>query len=416
MKKQISGIGKLCMALLLVVAFTLGGMGIPAGRVQAKTQYYKINGLWVGFENSTGRLTWVDKKFTKVPKKVNGKTVKIIGEWCFSGNTKMKTAKIPNTVKKIEKGGFYGCKKLKNVKIPSSVKKMGEMAFYGCEKLTSVKIPSSVKKLEKMAFYGCKNLKKVVLPKKIKMGSVEDKMVFWDCNKLETVVNNPDKKWKQRIKSFQDALKYLKKQKPSYYVKHVREFKNQWVPDAEGDGRHKYTDKEWRVVEKKAKALTKGCKTTMEKAKKISKWIVGHLHYNTSWMEQFQEWRKTHDEETEVFPIKKYTDAYSLITWKASEHDGETATTTCGGYGNLTQALFCAAGIPCVHVHRVQKKGETIDHVFNAAYIAGKWIWLDNTYSDKSLNYFNCGIAGFAASDHRCDRLNLEYLSDLMKK
>ena len=154
----------------------------------------------------------------------------------------------------------------------------------------------------------------------------------------------------------------------------------------------------------------------MDKAKAISRWIVAHLHYNDSWMEKFQEWRKTHDEDKEVFPIKKYTDAYNLITWKKSEHDGETAMTTCGGYGNLTQALFACAGIPCIHVHRVQKEGEKIDHVFNVAYVDGKWIWIDNTYSEKDdpLGYFNCQIAGMSASDHRCDRLNLEYLSDLI--
>ena len=359
MKKKIA----LLLAIVMVISM------IPVTQAQAKAKYYKVDGLWCGFENSTGKLTWADQKITRVPKKINGKKVKILGEWCFSGNKKMKTAKIPSSVKKVEKGAFYGCEKLK----------------------------------------------KVVIPKGLKLGDIEEKRIFWACNKLETVVNNPDKKWKQRIKTFQDTLKYLKTMDPQYFVEHVRENKNQWVPSDEDDSHNKYTDKEWAVVEKKAKALTKGCKTDMEKAKKISKWIVGYLHYNTSWMEKFKEWRETHDPNTEKFPLKKYTDAYHLITWDKSEHDGETACTTCGGYGNLTQALFCAAGIPCVHIHREQKEGEDIDHVFNVAYVGGKWIWIDNTYSDKTLDYFNCGIAGFAASDHRCDRLNLEYLTDLMK-
>jgi len=353
------------------VYITIGDSKSATRKPREKVKYYKIDGYYVGFENSTGRLTWVDKHIGRVPKKVNGKTVKIIGEWCFSGNLKMKTAKIPSTVKKLEKG----------------------------------------------AFYGCKALKKVVFPKGFKVGNVEDKRLFWACNKLETVVNNPDKEWKARIKTFKDTLKYLKKQDPQYYVENVRDFKNQWVPDKEDDRHRDYTDEEWTVVEKKAKALTKGCKTDMAKAKKISKWIVSYLHYDEVWMKKFKEWRETHDPDKEKFPLKKYTDAYNLIMWEPSEHEGETAMTTCGGYGNLTQALFCAAGIPCVHIHREQNKelGETIDHVFNVAYVDGKWIWLDNTYSDKTLDYFNCGIAGFAASDHRCDRLNLEYLTDLVK-
>lgn len=367
MKKNWKKILGFCLAFSVVCSPVAQMVKVPVSQVSAKVQYYKVDGKYVGFDKSKGKITWLPKEFTYIPKKVDGTKVKILGTWCCSGNEKMKTAKIPSTVTKIEKGAFYGCKKLT----------------------------------------------KVVLPKNVKMGDIEDNMIFWESNKLTTVVNNPDKKWKQRIKTFEDALSYLKTQEPQDYVEHVRECKNQWVPDEEGDGRHDYTDAEWAVVEKKAKELTEGCKSDMEKAKKISKWIVGHLHYNTSWMEQFQEWRKTHDEEKEKFPIKKYTDAYNLITWKASEHDGETAMTTCGGYGNLTQALFCAAGIPCIHCHRVQKEGESIDHVFNAAYIGGKWIWLDNTYSDKTLNYFDCGIPGLAASDHRVDRINLDYLEEL---
>ena len=355
------------ISIVLMAALFLGLSVSDGNEAQAKVKYYKISGQWVGFEKSTGKLTW-GAKLSYVPKKVAGKKVKILGEWCYSNNTKVKNITIPSSVTKIEKG----------------------------------------------AFYGCKNLKKVVLPKKLKLGDVGEKRIFWESNKLKTVVNNSDKTWKKRMKTFTDTLAYLKKQDPQYYVDNVRSFKNQWIVDENGD-RIDYTDEAWEVVVKKANALTKDCKTDREKAKAISKWIVSYLHYDEKWMEKFQEWRKTHDEDKEVFPIKKVTDAYGLITWEPAEHEGETAMTTCGGYGNLTQALFCAAGIPCVHVHRVQKAGEKIDHVFNVAYVGGKWIWIDNTYSDKTLNYFDCEIAGFSASDHRCDRLNLEYLSDLTK-
>ena len=364
-----SSIRKRVIALLLVIAVSMSlGVGLNPDRdSEAAVKYYKIQGKWVGFDASNGKLTWSDG-INFVPKKIAGKTVKIIGEWAYSGNKKIKTAKIPATVKKLEKG----------------------------------------------AFYGCPNLTKVVLPKGFKLGDIEENRTFWECNKLKTVTNNSDSAWKKRIKTFEDTLEYLEKQDPNYYVEHVREFKNQWIVDS--DDKHiDYTDEAWDVVVKKANALTKDCNTDMQKAKAISRWIVKYLHYDEKWMEKFQEWRETHDEDNEVFPIKKVTDAYGLITWEPSEHDGETAMTTCGGYGNLTQALFCAAGIPCVHVHRVQMEGEKIDHVFNVAYISGKWRWIDNTYSDETLDYFDCEIAGFSASDHRCDRLNLEYLSDLTK-
>ncbi|MBR6229677.1 MAG: leucine-rich repeat protein [Eubacterium sp.] len=353
--------------LLIAVGLFLLGIGMSIQpEAQAKAKYYKIQGKWVGFEKNTGRLTW-SAGINYIPKKIAGKTVKILGKWSYNKN--------------------------KNIK--------------------DITVPSSVKKIEKGAFYGCPNLKRIVLPKNVSLGDIEKNRTFWDSNHLETVVNNPDEKWKARMETFYETLTYLQTQDPQSYVKNVRSFKNQWIVGT--DGKHiDYTDEAWAVVEKKAEELTKGCSTDMEKAKAISKWIVGYLHYDEKWMEKFQEWRKTHDEDKEEFPIKKVTDAYGLITWDPSEHDGETAMTTCGGYGNLTQALFAAAGIPCVHVHRVQKEGESIDHVFNVAYIDGKWRWLDNTYSDKNLDYFDCAIAGMSASDHRCDRLNLVDLSELL--
>ncbi len=351
----------LAFALVMVIGLTANV------NASAKVKYYKVSGKWVGFDKSSGKLTW-SAGLSYVPKKVAGKKVKIIGKWAYSGNKNIKTANIPSSVKKLEKG-----------------------AFYGCTKLT-----------------------KVVLPKGIKIGDIEDNRTFWASNKLKTVVNNPDKAWEQRITTFEDTLKYLNTKDPQYYVDNVRDFKNQWIVDENGN-RVDYTDEAWAVVKAKADALTKRCTTDDQKARAISLWIVNYLHYDDVWMDKFQEWRKTHDEDKEVFPIRKVTDAYGLITWNPAEHDGESAMTTCGGYGNLTQALFCAAGIPCVHVHRVQKEGEKIDHVFNVAYIDGRWVWIDNTYSDETLDYYDCGIAGFAASDHRCDRLNLEYLDDLKK-
>ena len=153
----------------------------------------------------------------------------------------------------------------------------------------------------------------------------------------------------------------------------------------------------------------------LTKARRISEWIVNYLHYDTKWMEQFQEWRKTHDEKKETFPIKKVMDAYGLLTWDPSEHGGETAMTTCGGYSNLTQALFIAEGIPCVLIWREQAPTENIDHEYNAAYVNGKWIFIDNTQTDEDTDYFAPGIAGFSYDmDHRVDYINFIPLSDLV--
>lgn len=357
--------------LLICACLMCAGMFFGSEKQsQAKKKWYKIEGEWVGFDKKTGVLSWAPISY--VPKKIAGTKVKVIGKWAFSGNKKIVTAVIPSSVKRIDKGAFNACPKLK----------------------------------------------KVVFPKNFKLGDVKDNSYFWGSNKLETVVNNPDKNWQARIDTFEKAVKYLDMQGPQYFLQNVRSSKNQWIVGP--DGKHinladPEADDEWQVIVNKAQELTSGCTTDREKAEAICTWISKYLHYDTVWMEKFQEWRKTHDENTEVFPLKKVTDAYGLITWDPSEHEGETAMTTCGGYGNLTQALFGAVGIPCVHVWREQKEGERIDHVFNCAYVGGRWIWIDSTYmSDEKLDYFDCAPAGFAASDHRCDDINLDNLDDLI--
>ena len=397
--------------------------------VRAKGTSYKVGKFYVGFEKSTGTITWADKGLSYIPKKIDGTYVRSLGDWAFYENTGMKALRIPKEVKSLGKGVFYGAKKLNKVVISSQIESIPEMTFYGCNKIKTVNIPNSVKTIGDYAFYECKKLKEVTFAERstAKLGrcafyscknlrSVDfgqdniielGEYVFYNCTALDTVKNNPDEKWEKHIISHEKALEWLGKQDAQSFVDGFFEYKK--------SENEEISDSEWDYIKQKADSITVGAKSDTEKARRISEWIVNYLHYDTKWMEQFQEWRKTHDEKKETFPIKKVMDAYGLLTWDPSEHGGETAMTTCGGYSNLTQALFIAEGIPCVLIWREQAPTENIDHEYNAAYVNGKWIFIDNTQTDEDTDYFAPGIAGFSYDmDHRVDYINFIPLSDLV--
>ena len=170
-------------------------------------------------------------KDVKVPAKIKGYKVTVIGNRAFADNTKVKTISLPDTVTSIGEMAFDGCTSLKKINIPKKVTKIGfrafsgtslksiklpkiekiedsvfessniksvtlsdglktigENAFQNCEKLEKINIPKSVTSIGSSAFDSCYNLKKIDLPKGIK--SIEP-ATFCCCNSLEEV-KRPD--------------------------------------------------------------------------------------------------------------------------------------------------------------------------------------------------------------------------------
>ena len=88
-----------------------------------------------------------------IPSKINGKSVKIIGNSAFSHCEKLKTLRISKGVKNIGDFAFNYCSSIKTVTIPTSVNSIGEMAFHFCNSLSSLTVPKNVKKIGFLAFY-----------------------------------------------------------------------------------------------------------------------------------------------------------------------------------------------------------------------------------------------------------------------
>ena len=124
---------------------------------------------------------WKGLSFTKAVIK-DGITT--IGDYVFSGCTRLTSVDIPSSVTSIGGSAFAWCTGLTNVDFPNSVTSIGESAFAWCTRLTSVTIPSSVTSIGKLAFFGCKGLTSADIPSSVT--SIGDH-AFSDCSGLTSV-------------------------------------------------------------------------------------------------------------------------------------------------------------------------------------------------------------------------------------
>lgn len=112
----------------------------------SSTDYYKVTG-YTGEESNV-----------VIPKTHQGKPVKKIDSFAFSGCTSLTSITIPDGVLFIGDRAFFGCTSLTDITIPNSVIDIGKQAFSGCTSLTSITIPDNVTSIGTNAFTGCTSL------------------------------------------------------------------------------------------------------------------------------------------------------------------------------------------------------------------------------------------------------------------
>ena len=91
----------------------------------------------------------------------------VIGDYAFSGCSRLTSLTIPSSVTEIDESAFEGCSGLTSLTIPSSVTSIGKSAFDGCSGLTSLTLPSSVTRISESAFEGCSGLTSLTLPSSV---------------------------------------------------------------------------------------------------------------------------------------------------------------------------------------------------------------------------------------------------------
>ena len=152
----------------------------------------------------TGSVTEV-----KIPSKINGVDVRVVGYGAFMDCTELTSVEIPDGVISISINAFRNCPSLESIKIPESVSFIGSSAFWGTKYLenfkdidgfviindilykykeqsnvTDVTIPDNINLICGNAFSDCPNIKNVTIPDGVT--NIYDR-AFENCISLESV-------------------------------------------------------------------------------------------------------------------------------------------------------------------------------------------------------------------------------------
>ena len=123
-----------------------------------------------------------------VPEKIDGYTVREIGDSLFEGYYTVTEVRLPDTVTVIGKSAFKGLKKLSTVKMPESIRTIGASAFEGCTALSEINL-YKVEKIGAAAFKDCVGLASVTVPA---TASCVETEAFAYCEGLKTAYINSD--------------------------------------------------------------------------------------------------------------------------------------------------------------------------------------------------------------------------------
>ena len=84
-----------------------------------------------------------------------------VGESAFEGCTSLVFGRLPDSIEVIEKSAFSGCEKLDLSEIPANVSAIEPKTFYGCKDLERMSFPVGLRFVGESAFEGCSNLKEL---------------------------------------------------------------------------------------------------------------------------------------------------------------------------------------------------------------------------------------------------------------
>lgn len=101
-------------------------------------------------------------------------SVKVIGEYAFSGCNSLTHVVISSSVETIECEGFSFCDNLKEFLFFEGITTIKESALYGCNSLESIRLPKSLKTIEFEAFEDCESLKTIYVVKGSKYSNLPE--------------------------------------------------------------------------------------------------------------------------------------------------------------------------------------------------------------------------------------------------
>ena len=126
------------------------------------------------------------RRYIAVPEKIDGMVVSSIGDYAFSGQTRLREVSLPTGLTRIGAHAFQNCSNLIRIEIPEQVTHIENYAFSGDVRLSTVAFlgSSRLQSIGDFAFADCGSLQQIELPAALKSinGSA-----FYGANALHTI-------------------------------------------------------------------------------------------------------------------------------------------------------------------------------------------------------------------------------------
>ena len=128
------------------------------------------------------------RRYITIPEKIDGRIVSSIGDFAFSGQTRLREVTLPSGLRHIGLNAFEYCSNLVTIQIPANVieieekafkdnvrlatiaflensklESIGDFAFQNCGKLERIELPASLESINGSAFYGATALNSITV-------------------------------------------------------------------------------------------------------------------------------------------------------------------------------------------------------------------------------------------------------------
>lgn len=121
-------------------------------------------------------------------------SVDTIGDYAFSGCSKLVNVTIPKNVRTIGQLAFHRCHGITSLTLEEGVETIAYGAFSSCDRLPDVKIPDGVRFIGAVAFAKCKTLKKAIIPASVEIIGGD---IFSECESINEIIFEGNKtQWK----------------------------------------------------------------------------------------------------------------------------------------------------------------------------------------------------------------------------
>ena len=327
------------------------------------------SGYMYGYRDTSTNVTespWA-KYQSQVKEIVFDGDIKSIGDRAFEYNTNITNIVLPDSIRTIGVRAFAECTNLQSIKISDNIARIWEVAFYKCTSLKNVTLKSNVMYLYKYAFAECTSLESITFD--CEHVWIEDDETVISQNTMMigykyTGVDNYARYYGRIFKNIKTGEVVKVKITPKSFLECLPTKNVQAIGITSIEGyslsadndditydtafcNEKQTENDtYKAIKAKVDEIIKDCTTDEQKAKAITTWVIQNMNYQYFYMTPAK--------------IESIYNAFNNLTG------------SCETYAMLENYMLYLSGIPTATV-------TDLSHEWTAAYIDGKWVYIDST-------------------------------------